>query len=182
MTTGRPISAFEVTALGGQPAFPADELEAFVSGRRIAVLAYVRSNGRPNQVPIWHTYRDGVFYMTTVTGGPKHRALVNNPNVSITIQDERPPYRAVIIDGHAEATALDPETDPTTTMAIRYFGRVGAAAYDKLTRELYETTGLTLISVTPREIKGFDNTKALSRAERVFVRIREALPVPRRML
>lgn len=170
-------------ALGGQPAFDPDDLVEFVQQRRVAVLAYVRSDGRPNQVPIWYTYRNGAFYMSTTTNGPKHRAIARSPRLSLTIQDERPPYRAVIVDGTASLRSLgDGVDDPTEGMATRYFGRLGAAAYDRMTRELYEATGMTLITLVPEEMKGFDNTKALSRGELVFTRVREHLPIPRRML
>ncbi len=170
-------------ALGGQPAFDPDDLVGFVEQRRVAVLAYVRSDGRPNQSPIWYTYRDGAFHMSTTTNGPKHRAVERNPRVSLTIQDERPPYRAVIVDGIATLRSLvDGADDPTDGMATRYFGRLGAAAYDRMTREIYEASGMTLITLIPDEIKGFDNTNALSRGELAFTRVREHLPIPRRLL
>ncbi len=182
MSSPRLISELPFKALGGQPTFASDDLEAFVGQRRVAVLAYLRSNGHPNQVPIWHTYSNGAFHMSTVTDGPKHRALKRNPNVTLTIQDERPPYRAVIVDGVVDLTPLDADNDPTEGMAVRYFGRVGAAAYDKMTKEIYESSGLTLVTLQPRGVKGFDNTKALSRSELAFVRVREHLPIPRSVL
>lgn len=120
--------------------------------------------------------------MSTTTG-PKRRALKRNPKISPTIQDERPPYRAVIVDGTASLRPLESDTDnPTEGMATRYFGRPGAAAYDQMTRDLYEASDMTPITLVPDEIKGFDNTKTLSRGELVFTRLREHLPIPRRML
>jgi PPOX class probable F420-dependent enzyme len=177
-----PLSNLPFRGLGGQPPFDPADISAFVDARRIGVLAYIRSDGRPNQTPIWYTMRDGRFYMTTTTDSPKHRALNRNRSVSFTIQDERPPYRAVIVDGEVELTPLDPDHDPTAGVAVRYFGRVGAASYDQLTREHYERTGLTLITLTPRELKGFDNRRALSPFQRAFVALRERLPVPRTWL
>lgn len=179
MANGNPINDLPFKALGGQPAFRAGSLEPFLNDRRIATLAYVRRDGRPNQAPIWYTLVDGVFYMSTTTGGVKHRALERNPRVSLTIQDERPPYKAVIVDGTATFRDLGEGDDPTAGVATRYFGRAGAAAYDKMTKEIYAETGLTLITVVPTEIKGFDNTQALSGFERAFVRFRESLPLPR---
>lgn len=179
MTTTNPFPNLTFRALGGQPAFNTQDLEPFLKGRRIASLAYVRRDGRPNQAPIWYTFRDGMFYMSTVTNGAKHLALRRNPKVSLSIQDDRPPYRAVIVDGTATLAPLDPDNDVTAGMATRYFGRVGAAAYDRMTKETYASSGLTLVSVKPTEIKGFDNTKALSASESAFVRIREMLPIPR---
>lgn len=169
-------------ALGGQPAFAPEAIEPFVDARRIAVLAYVRADGRPNQSPIWYTHRDGVLHMTTATGSPKHRALQRDPRVTLTIQDEAPPYRAVIADGEVRLADLDPDHDPTDGMAVRYFGRVAAAAYERMVGDVYEETGLTLISLAPSELKGFDNLRALTRAQRLFVRTRERLPLPRTWL
>lgn len=183
MNSPLPLDQLPFTALGGQPGFDPADIAAFVDRRRVGVLAYVRANGDPNQVPIWYTHRDGAFYMSTTTTGVKRRALERNPRVSLTIQDERPPYRVVIVSGTAVLRPLgDGDDDPTAGMATRYFGRVGAAAYDRMTRELYEASGLTLITLVPEEIKGFDNTNALSKGELVFTRVREHLPIPRRIL
>lgn len=169
------------TPVGDQPAFAPDDLERFVAGRRVAVLAYARRDGRPNQSPIWYVYRGGTFYLSTVTGSPKHRALERDPRICLTIQDEAPPYRAVIMDGTVELSPM-PEPDPTAGMAVRYFGRLGAAEYDRLTAEHYAATGLTLLTFRPEALRGFDNTKALGRASLAFVRLREHLPIPRRWL
>lgn len=180
--TQQSLAEMPFRALGGQPPFAPADLEPFVNARRIAVLAYVRGDGRPNQTPIWYTHRDGVFHLTTTTDSPKHRALSKDPRVTLTIQDEAPPYRAVVIDGTADLRPLDPDDDPTHGMAVRYFGKLAAASYDRMTREIYEQKGLTLITVTPTVVKGFDNLHALSAGERLFVRLRERLPIPRRWL
>jgi PPOX class probable F420-dependent enzyme len=183
MITSTSLDQLPFKALGGQPAFDPEDIVDFIEQRHVAVLAYVRSDGRPNQVPIWYTHLDGAFHMSTTTNGLKHRAIQRNPKISLTIQDERPPYRAIIVDGTASIRPLgDGAGDPTDGMSTRYFGRLGAAAYDRMTRELYEATGLSLITVIPDEIKGFDNTKALSRTELAFTRVREYLPIPRRLL
>ncbi|MEM9713341.1 MAG: TIGR03618 family F420-dependent PPOX class oxidoreductase [Actinomycetota bacterium] len=176
-----PLRDLPFRALGGQPGFAADDLEPFVDARRIAVLAYVRADGRPNQTPIWYSYGEGVFHMTTTTGSPKLRALTRRPDVTLTIQDERPPYRAVIVEGRVALRPLD-DDDPTEGMARRYLGRLGAEAYDDLTAEVYAASGLTLISLVPDVLKGFDNRRALGWAERAFVAARERLPIPRRWL
>lgn len=178
----RSLADMPFRALGGQPPFAPADIESFVDARRIAVLAYVRGDGRPNQTPIWYSYRDGVFHLTTTTDSPKHRALAKDPRVTLTIQDEAPPYRAVIIDGTVDLRPLDPDDDPTQGMAVRYFGKLGAAAYDRMTREIYEQSGLTLITLTPTDVKGFDNRHALNAGERLFVRLRDRLPIPRRWL
>lgn len=170
------------TALGGQPGFAPGTIEAFVREPRIAVLAYVRSDGRPGQAPIWYTLRDGAFHMSTTKGSPKHRALLKDPRVCLTIQDERPPYRAVLADGAVTLAPLDvrdPANDPTEGVATRYFGRLGAAEYDRLTAEEYARKGLVLITLRPTELRGFDNSSAIGAATLLFLRVRDKLPIPR---
>jgi len=168
-------------AVGDQPAFEPADLERFVDGRRVAVLAYARRDRRPNQSPIWYVHHEGAFYMSTVTGSPKHRALERDPRVCLTIQDEAPPYRAAIFDGTVELSPM-PDPDPTAGISVRYLGRIGAAAYDRLTAEHYAATGLTLMTLRPDAVRGFDNTRALSRSALAFVRVRNWLPVPRGVL
>jgi PPOX class probable F420-dependent enzyme len=165
-------------ALGGQPGFAPGTIERFARAPRVAVLAYVRADGRPGQAPIWYTLRDGTFWMSTVTGSPKHRALERDPRVCLTIQDERAPYRALIADGKVELALLDPAHDPTAGMAVRYFGKLAAAEFDRLTAAEYARTGLTSIALRPDALRGFDNTYLLGASARAFLWLRERLPAP----
>lgn len=176
------LSDLPFHAVGGQAPFTPSGLERFVSAARVAVLAYVRRDGRPHQVPVWYTYRDGRLVISTATGSPKHRALEREPRVSLTIQDEAPPYRAVVMEGSVELAPIEAGADPTEGMAIRYFGRVAAAEYDRMTAETYAATGLTAITFTPAVVRGFDNTRGIGLAVRAFLVIRRYLPVPRRWL
>ena len=81
---------------------PAD-LERFVAAPRIAMLSYVKRDGTPAQAPIWYQYRDGRFAMVTSKTSPKAKALARAKRACLTIQDEMPPYRAVIVDGDGHA-------------------------------------------------------------------------------
>lgn len=175
------MSDLPFRALGGQPAFRPADVDRFVAAPRIAVLSYLRADGRPCQSPIWYRVDGARFVMTTVTGSPKERALRRDPRVCLTIQDEAAPYRAVIADATAELRAL-PRGVTDAPTAVRYFGRVGARAYAAQTDELYATAGLTEVVVAPLELRGFDNLRALSAAERAFFRLRNHLPVPKRWL
>lgn len=169
-------------ALGGQPAFTADGLDRFLAEPRVAVLAYVRRDGRPNQSPIWYCYDGSTLVMSTMTGSPKHRALAHDPRVTVTVQDERPPYRAAVIEGTVTLAPIEPAADPTDGIDVRYFGRLAAAEYRKMTRESYEASGLTAIRLLPTAVRGFDNTQAISKATLAFVRVRDRLAIPRQWL
>ncbi len=166
-------------ALGGQPAFDPQGLERFVSARRIAVLSYTRRDGAPSQVPIWYRYQGGVFKMISATGAAKTRGLKHAGKASITIQDEMPPYRAVTIEGD-----LTHEVSPTSGglndwLAVWYFGKLGGAEFLRLSEDHRNESGLTQITLDPTRVRGFDNHKTIGIGLRLFMRVREALPIPR---
>jgi len=183
MTTSTTPTSTPWTArpLGGQPEWAPDSLARFVADARIAVMAYVRADGRPGQAPIWYVERDGVLVANVGTGSPKHRALQKDPRVCITIQDERPPYRAVVFDAVVELVD-QPARAATDGIEERYFGRIGGAAYRKMTAEESAATGFTEITMVPRDVRGFDNTVGLHPATVAFLRVRPHLPGLRRLL
>jgi PPOX class probable F420-dependent enzyme len=181
-TVNSTIASLPFSALGGQPGFEPKALETYLAGNHIAMFSYVRTDGRPNQAPLWYSYRDGTMVFVVSTGSAKHRALQRDNRVCVAIQDERPPYRAVMIDGTVELDDLGGDGTLSHEMAVRYFGKVGANEYDKLSREDRERTGQTLIRLVPSEVKGFDNTRAINAALLGYVRVRDRLPIPRRWL
>lgn len=169
-------------AVGGQPAFDPAELERFVAAPRIAILAYARRDGSPNQVPIWYAYEAGRFVMLTSSTSPKAKALARNPRVCLTIQDETPPYRAVIVDGRVILESAPVSGGLNSDLATRYFGRIGGREYEKMTAEDNARTGLTRITLTPERVRGFDNTRLIGFGLRAFLRVRNVAPIPREWL
>jgi len=178
---GSGISALAFKPIGDQPPFAPETLERFVAAARSAMLSYVRHDGRPGQIPIWYVYRDGAFFASTVTGSPKHRALLRDPRVCLAIQDERPPYRAVMFDATVEMRPAGPGS-PVDGIERRYFGRIGGEEYRKMTNEAYAATGLTEIIIRPENVRGFDNSSLSSWPTTLFVRLRPRIPLLRRWL
>ena len=164
---------------GGQPAFVPADLERFVAAPRVGVLAYTRRDGRPNQVPIWYAYRDGRFLMLTSPTSPKAKALARAPRACLTIQDETPPYRAVVVDGDVALEKTTAEGGLNSELAMRYFGKIGGREYEKMTAEENAKQGLLLITLTPASVRGFDNHRMIGAPLRAYMRLRNLLPIPR---
>jgi PPOX class probable F420-dependent enzyme len=165
-------------AMGGQPAFEPAALDRFVSAARVAVLAYTRRDGSPCQVPIWYAYDGTRFYIVTSSASPKVKALGRSPRASLTVQDEVPPYRAVIIDGETTLGEAPTKGGVTSDLAVRYFGKMGAREYEKMVAEENARTGLTLITFEPRRVRGFDNHRMIGAPLRAYMRLRQILPIP----
>lgn len=169
-------------AIGGQPEFDADELERFVDAPRIAILSYAKRDGTPSQIPIWYRYQNGRFLMISSTTAPKTKALARAGKASLTIQDEMPPYRAVMIEGDVSLEEAPTTGGLSSWLATWYFGRVGGNEYRKMVAEEVEKTGLTQVTLDPVRVRGFDNHKAIGAVLRLYMRIRESLPLPRTWL
>lgn len=86
---------------------------------RTAKLATVRPDGRPHVAPVWFDLDGGDLVFTTGERSVKGRNLIADPRLSICVDDERPPFAFVLIQGKAELSR-DPE-------ALReWAGRIGA--------------------------------------------------------
>jgi hypothetical protein len=173
------LTALPFQRMGSQPAFASEDLERFVAAPRIAILSYTKRDGTPAQAPIWYQYRDGRFAMVTSKTSPKARALAHTKRASLAIQDEMPPYRAVIVDGEVTVTDEPVVGGVNSWLAMHYFGLLGGREYEKLTAEQNRKTGLSLITFDPVRVRGFDNHRMVGRALRLYMRVRERLPLPR---
>ncbi|HYW26665.1 MAG TPA: PPOX class F420-dependent oxidoreductase [Terriglobales bacterium] len=79
-----------------------DEWRAFLSeGTRTGRLATVRRDGRPHVVPIWFVLDGDDLVFTTGAGTVKVHAMRRDPRVCLCVDDERPPYAYVMVDGTA---------------------------------------------------------------------------------
>lgn len=168
--------------MGPQPAFTPDALERFVAAPRIGILSYTKRDGSPAQAPIWYRYADGRFEMVTSRTAPKAKALAREGRACLTIQDDMPPYRAVIVDGTVRLDDAPLAGGITSWLATHYFGRFGGREYERMTADENRATGLVRITLDPVRVRGFDNHRLVGPALRLFMRVREHLPIPRSWL
>ncbi len=103
----------------------AEEWRAFVmEGTRTAKVSTVRADGRPHVVPVWIVLDGNDLVFTTDAESVKGKNLRRDPRVMICMDDERPPFAFVLIEGSAVVTeASAQELLPwTTRLARRYMG------------------------------------------------------------
>lgn len=99
-----------------------DEAQEFLVGRpaRPGLLATVRANGRPHAVPVWFDLdADGTVVFSTGASSVKGRNLRRNGWAALCVEDPRPPYSYVLIEG--PVTLVD-DLDQHRVWA----GRIGA--------------------------------------------------------
>ena len=96
-------------------------------------LATTRRDGRPHVAPIWFALDDdGTILFTTGRDTLKGRTIQRDPRVAMCVDDERPPFAFVIVDGIAEVID-DPNELLRWAIIIggRYMGDDQAEAYGR---------------------------------------------------
>jgi PPOX class probable F420-dependent enzyme len=89
--------------------------------RSPAIAAVSRPDGRPHASPIW-IYLDGdEIVFTTYYTSVKATSIAENPSMSLVVQDDRPPYRYVVIEGRF--TGFDDDPDRLYKWAGKLGGR-----------------------------------------------------------
>ena len=70
---------------------------------RTGKLATVRPDGRPHLAPVWYDLdHDDAVVFNTGADTVKGRNLANDPRASFCVDDERPPFGFVVLEGRAE--------------------------------------------------------------------------------
>jgi PPOX class probable F420-dependent enzyme len=90
------------------------------------------SDGRPLVAPVWFVVDDGTLAFNTGKDTAKGRALVRDPRAVICVDDERPPYSFVQVQGTVTISE-DPAdlVDIATRTGARYMGADRADEYGR---------------------------------------------------
>jgi PPOX class probable F420-dependent enzyme len=135
-----------------------EEIGAFLmSGTRTGKISTVRKDRRPHLVPIWFVLdsskdnNNNSIIFTTGNESVKGRDMLRDPQVSLCVDDQTPPFSFVVIEGLAEINQ-EPDLDEllkwTTKIAARYMGQDNAEAYGKRNA----VKGEMLVKIRPTKI------------------------------
>ncbi|MEW1681102.1 PPOX class F420-dependent oxidoreductase [Streptomyces sp. NPDC093594] len=79
-----------------------EEWREFVSyGTRTAKLATVRADGRPHLAPIWFVLDGNDVVFNTGARTVKGRNLAREGRIALCVDDDRPPFAYVVLEGRA---------------------------------------------------------------------------------
>lgn len=110
-----------------------DDVVAFLSeGTRTGRLGYLASDGRPLVAPVWFVVDGGELAFNTGKNTAKGRALTRDPRVVMCVDDDRPPYSFVQVQGVASISE-DPQDvlDIATRAGGRYMGEDRAEEFGR---------------------------------------------------
>lgn len=144
--------------LGKYPQMPPmtdQEIEDFLNQAPIARLCSHNPDGTIHIAPLVFTYNNGEIVLGTQKMSRKVRNIQRNSAVTVLIDTQAPPHKAVLIYGRAE---LDEQAVIAKRVAIfeKYRTREEAEA---LTNQLASHYEPIIIRVKPEQIVSFDYAK-----------------------
>ena len=111
-----------------------DEVWAFLASTppHTGKLATTRRDGSPHVAPIWFAVDAGTVVFTTGSETVKGRGILRDPRVALCVDDERPPFAFVVVEGEAEVSEdLDDVLRWATFLGGRYMGDAQAESYGR---------------------------------------------------
>jgi DNA-binding IclR family transcriptional regulator/nitroimidazol reductase NimA-like FMN-containing flavoprotein (pyridoxamine 5'-phosphate oxidase superfamily) len=123
-----------------QPTTPLSQpqITAFLQGPWAARLACVRPDGRPHVIPVWQEWDGTSFHVIAWQGSQWSEYLLQNPSVSLTVDEPWPPLRRVVVRGQAVPVEMQPGSTETEDllkrMARRYLGHAYPGPFGQVQR------------------------------------------------
>ncbi|MER5810797.1 PPOX class F420-dependent oxidoreductase [Streptomyces sp. NPDC002033] len=110
-----------------------EEWRAFVShSTRTGKLSTVREDGSPHIAPIWFVLDGDSFVFNTGRNTVKGRNLARDGRVALCVDDDRPPFSYVVLQGRAEISDDLEEMLPwATRIGARYMGGERGEAFGR---------------------------------------------------
>ncbi|MFF9624212.1 PPOX class F420-dependent oxidoreductase [Streptomyces griseosporeus] len=108
-----------------------DEWRAFVShGTRTGKLSTVRADGGPHVTPIWFLLDGDEVVFNTHNTSVKARNLARDGRVALCVDDDRPPFDFVVLQGRARISEdLAELRHWATRIGARYMGEERAEEF-----------------------------------------------------
>lgn len=127
-----------------------DKVIAFLSeGTRTAKLGYLAADGRPLVAPVWFVVDGQQLVFNTGRDTAKGRALSRDPRVVVCVDDERPPFSFVQVQG---TVTLGVDPDEVLSTATRIAGRyMGADRAEEFGRR-NGVPGELVVRLTPTKV------------------------------
>lgn len=119
-----------------------------------ARIAYIWMDGTPRVVPIWFHWNGRELVMATPPKAPKLKALAQNPNVSVTIDDNNFPHKVLLIRGTASLEPVDGIVPEYAAAAQRYFGPEQGRAWINQVRGMMPA--MIKVTITPEWVGVLD--------------------------
>ena len=93
------------------------------SGKNLVFIATVMKDGAPQVSPVWANYEDGYVMVNTAEGRIKHKNVLRDPRVAVSVVSKDNPLDMVTIRGIVEELIPDLDYKHADKLTQQYMGR-----------------------------------------------------------
>ena len=100
-----------------------EEAIEILEGKNFAYLATTMPDGSPHVAPVWIDRVGEMIWVNTVPGRLKQKNITRDPRVSISITQQKNPYRHLFIKGEVTEQTREGALDHINHLSRKYLGK-----------------------------------------------------------
>ena len=97
--------------------------EKLFSEKNLVFIATVMSDGSPQVSPVWANYEDGYILINTAEGRIKHKNILRDPRVAVSVVSKNNPLDMTTIRGTVEELIPDYDYLHADKLTQQYMGQ-----------------------------------------------------------
>jgi len=96
---------------------------SLLEGRNLVYIATLMGDGAPQLSPVWANFEDGHIMVNTAEGRIKHRNVLRDPRVAVSVVAHDSPLDMTTIRGTVTELIPDYEYEHANRLTRKYLGR-----------------------------------------------------------
>ena len=100
-----------------------DKVIQLFSAKNLVFIATVMNDGSPQVSPVWANYDDGYILVNTAEGRIKHKNILRDPRVAVSVVSKDNPLDMTTIRGTVVELIPDYDYSHADTLTQQYMGR-----------------------------------------------------------
>jgi len=97
--------------------------EKLLNGKNLVFLATTMSDGSPQVTPVWGNFEDSHILINTAEGRLKHKNIIRDPRVAISVVDIKNPLDMTSIRGKVVEILPDYDYKHADFLTMQYMGK-----------------------------------------------------------
>ena len=97
--------------------------ETLLNGKNLVFLATTMVDGSPQVTPVWGNFQDSHILINTAEGRLKHRNIMRDPRVAVSVVDSKNPLDMTSIRGKVIEIMPDYEYKHADFLTKQYMGK-----------------------------------------------------------
>jgi PPOX class probable F420-dependent enzyme len=100
-----------------------EKAEKLFQDKNLVFIATLMKDGSPQLSPVWANYEDGHILVNTAEGRIKHKNVVNDPRVAVSVVSRNNPLDMTTIRGKVVEMIPDYDYKHADKLTLQYMGR-----------------------------------------------------------